>query len=279
MTETLRKATDRDIPELKKLWLRCFEDTEQAAGLFFERNKDIRNSYLAEQNGKITAAVYLISCTLNGKNAHYLCGAGTLPEFRNRGIMSRLIEYALNDAENRGDFCSVLLPANEGLYSFYSRLGYEPKCETASANFTREELEADCSLGLTEGKIPGFEQAQLTCRKDNFLLQKNSFVSFAKEYYSCYGAKIAESQNALAFFEEQDGACTAFYTIYNDVKELKTLLLKSSNAKSFVIFGKSGEEIFNNSNIEIKTKKYGMARALNPTASLPDDIYIGITMD
>ena len=42
----------------------------------------------------------------------------------------------------------------------------------------------------------------------------------------------------------------------------------------FVIFGKCGEAAFENS----KKEKYGMARALT-SKPLPNDIYIGITLD
>ena len=279
MTEKLRKANESDLRELKKLWLRCFDDSEKAVELFFERNKNICNAYLAAEGEKTAAAVYFINCALNGKKAHYLCGAATLPEFRKRGIMSRLIEYALNDAESRGDVFSVLLPANRELYDFYGRLGYKPCCSVCGAVFDRSELESDCADELKAAESSDFERIQLECRKNNFLLQNNNFIGFAKEYYSCYGVRTAESQNALAFFEEENGVCTVFYTIYNDIKELKTLLLKSSSAKSFVIFGKSGEDIFNNSNKEIKPKIHGMAKALKPNEPLPDDIYIGITME
>ena len=273
MTAEYRKAGIGDINELKKLWLTCFEDSEEAVGIFFERNKNTYHAYVAVIDGKIISALYLIDCKLGGECAHYLCGAATLPEYRKRGIMSALIEYSLNDAKSRGDRYSVLLPANAWLYRFYGSHGYRTVCSVSRAEVRRYELEADCGE-ITKTESPDFEKIQSGFKKNNFLYWNNNFLRFAIDYYACYGVKTVFSQNVVAIFEEENGVCNVFYTAYNDLKELETLLLNNSGAKRFVIFGKCGEGFFNNS----KKEKYGMARALS-SKPLPNDIYIGITLD
>ena len=303
MTAELRKAEAGDIIELKNLWMSCFDDSEKATELFFERNKDTYHAYAAILDGKIVSALYLIDCRLGEENAHYLCGAATLPEFRKRGIMSKLIEYSLNDAKSRGDRFSVLLPANVGLYRYYSALGYRTSCAVSVARITREQLENvgehPCVLprkmnrSLEFDRNPmreqtsglradtrvrpykyDFEDLQSGFKKGNFLYWNNNYIRFAIDYYSCYGAKAVFNQNALAVFEEENGVCNVFYTIYNDLKELKSLLLNNTKAEHFVIIGKCSEEFFDN----FKKEKYGMARALS-SKPLPNDIYIGITLD
>ncbi len=303
MTVEYKTAGSGDIRELKKLWLSCFEDSRGAAELFFERNKNTYHAYAATADGKIVSALYLIDCKLGGENAHYLCGAATLPEYRKRGIMSALIEYSLNDAKSRGDCFSVLLPANAELYRFYSAHGYRTSCAVSVARITREQLENvgehPCVLprkmnrSLEFDRNPmreqtsglrvdtqvrpykyDFEDLQSGFKKNNFLYWNNNYIRFAIDYYACYGVKTVYSKNALAIFEEENGVCNVFYTIYNNIKELKSLLLSNTEAKYFVIFGKCGEEFFDNS----KKEKYGMARALS-SKSLPNDIYIGITLD
>ena len=284
MTAELRKAGIGDIDELKNLWLSCFEDSEEAIRLFFERNKNTYHAYTAILDGKIVSALYLIDCRLGGENAHYLCGAATLPEYRKRGIMGELIEYSLNDAKSRGDRFSVLLPANVGLYRYYSALGYRTSCAVSVARITREQLSGidhqtfdSPSAGRsrpTPAKIEELENLQSGFKKNNLLYWNNNYIRFAIDYYACYGVKAVYSKNALAVFEEENGVCNVFYTIYNDLKELKSLLLNNTEAKHYVITGKCGEEFFDNS----KKEKYGMARALS-SKPLPNDIYIGITLD
>ena len=274
MNEIFRTAENFDTDKLKSLWLLCFDDLPEAAELFFERNKNTYHAYISEIDGKLVSALYLIDCKLGGENAHYLCGAATLPEFRKRGIMGRLIEYSLNDAKRRGDRYSVLLPASESLYRFYSGHGYRTCCSICRTVISRAELERDCSGCVNAVDSADFEQIQKGFKKDNFLFWNNNYIRFAVDYYACYGVKTVLSQNALAVFEEEDSVCTVIYSIYNDIKELKTLLINNSAAKKFVITGKSGEKLFNNS----KKEKCGMARALT-AKPLPNDIYIGITLE
>jgi hypothetical protein len=40
MNTELKIAGKEDINELKALWLNCFDDSPEAADLFFERNKN-----------------------------------------------------------------------------------------------------------------------------------------------------------------------------------------------------------------------------------------------
>ena len=267
---SFQKTEKEDISELKKLWIDCFFDLHEATELFFNRIMSFTNGYKAVDEDKIIAAVYLVDCTLNGKKAHYLCGAATSPEYRKRGIMSRLIEYALADAEQRGDAYSLLFPANDGLYDFYARLGYESKCTARKVTLTRKELGAE--RAVNEEK-PNFEELQTQCLKNNFLLRNNNFINFAIEYYSCYGAKAVYSKNAFAIYELDRDCAEVNYCIYNDIKELKSLFL-SIKADKYILTGKSNNPLF----AECKSEKYGMIKPLGG-AEIPDDTYIGITLN
>ena len=274
MSTVCRKARNADLPSLKTLWSDVFGESAEAVDLFFKRNLSCLHSYIAGYNGQPVAAVHLIDGTVNGKKAHYLCGAATKPEWRRRGIMSRLIEYALDDAKSRGDVYSLLYPANEGLYGFYSKLGYEPRCKAAARCFSRKELEACDFSGVISEEKPDFEALQNQCYKNNFLLQNNDFTAFAIEYYKLYGTGVVFSRNCLAFYEESLGTAQVFYCVYNDIKELKALLLKESGAEEFVFHSKPGAPGFNGG----VSENAGMARLLGDGEALPGNIYIGITL-
>ena len=272
---TYEKAVCTDDSELKKLWLDCFSELPQAVELFFERNLSFTHIYKAESGGRIVAAVYLVDGRIDGQKAHYLCGAATHRDYRKKGIMSGLIEYALQDAKSRGDVYSTLFPANDGLYQFYARLGYEPKCYARRAVFDRDELENNSIKEINLFGMPNFEEMQNSCLKNNFLLQNNSFVQFAVDYYSLYGVKTVSSQNCMAIFEEDADTANIFYCVYHDIKELHSLILKNTDAQKFVFTGKRGDEMFENSNDEV----FGMIRLLDSEKTLPDHTYIGITLN
>ena len=265
------------IPLLKKLWLDCFEEKSEAVDLFFNRCLDFTSIYTASIEDKPVAMLYLIHSTLNGKKAHYLCSAATSLEYRNLGIMGRLIEYALKDSSKNGDVYSLLFPANERLYEYYERFGYKPLCTARKAIFTREELirfAENNQSNLTSVNSYNYEELQRLCLKDNFLLQNNNFIFFASAYYSLYDCKTVKSDKCFALFEEENGTAKVFYSIYDSFYTLAEILINNSNAKRFVFTGKADDESYKNSINE----KSGMIKSLENNEIIPENTYIGITL-
>lgn len=265
------------IPSLKKLWLDSFEEKSEAVDLFFECCLDFTSIYTASVENKPVAMLYLIHSTLNGKKAHYLCSAATSSEYRNLGIMGRLIEFALEDSHKNGDVYSLLFPANDKLYSYYERFGYKPLCNVRRKVFSREELrqfaENNLSNLLPENSY-NYEELQRLCLKNNFLLQNNKFISFASAYYSIYDCKTVKSDNCFALIEEENGTAEVFYSIYDSFCTLAKMIIKNSNAESFVFTGKADDELFKNSINE----KYGMIKSLENSEKIPENTCIGITL-
>lgn len=266
------------IPLLKKLWLDCFEEKSEAVDLFFNRCLDFTSIYTASVESKPVAMLYLVHSTLNGKKAHYLCCAATSIDYRNLGIMGRLIEYAMSDSHKNGDAYSLLFPANEKLYGYYKRFGYKPLCTARKSVFTREEMnrfaENDKS-NLTSVNSYNYEELQSMCFKDNFLLQNNNFISFASAYYSLYDCKTVKSDNCFALVEEENGTAEVFYSISDSFCTLAKMLIKNSSAKHFVFTGKAEDRLYKNSKIE----KYGMIKSLDNNEKIPENTYIGITLN
>lgn len=251
------RAASTDTAALKDVWLTCFEEAPQAADLFFERNINHLHGYKATQDGAIIAAVYLIDCTLCGRQAHYLCGAATLPEHRGQGVMSRLIDFALRDAKGRGDVYSILYPANEGLYDFYARLGYQPNGTVRTLSLSREDLD---------------DSTPLACDSGNAIEWYRETVDFAQDYYGVYGAKTLTSPNALVMLEQDGDAAFVIYAIYKEKQDLFAVL-RTVGAERTILTGSSGNPLF----ADAPDERCGMLRALTDDPS-PDDVYIGITL-
>ena len=250
-----------DVPGLRRLWGAVFDEKTEAVDLFFERNIDNCRGYFAELEGKPVSALYLLDCSLNGKRAHYLCGAATLPDFRGRGIMSRLIGFALDDAVKRGDLFSLLFPAGDSLYGYYRRFGYERKCFRKRIKICGEG--GDLALSAA---FPDAEELQRLCFKKNFLLWNNNFVRFACDYYSLYGAKALWSGNALAILLGDE----IIYSAYNDIKELKKLL----PAGEYLMTVKTDDPLFPGA----PETEAGMLKPLGGDG-LPDKVFLGLTLE
>lgn len=116
--------------QVKSLWKLCFpDDSDDFVGLYFSlRYTDEINSAITE-NGRIVSALQRIPYPMRFNDAvipvAYISGACTHPDFRSRGLMSRLLDEAHRKMYTDGKYLSVLIPANEGLISYYSKFGYE----------------------------------------------------------------------------------------------------------------------------------------------------------
>ncbi|MCH5296978.1 MAG: GNAT family N-acetyltransferase [Ruminococcus sp.] len=262
------KADKNDVAQLKMLWLECFEDTNQAVDLFFDKNWHQMRAFCAKDNDRIVSALYLINAVLNGQKAHYLCGASTKVGYRKRNIMSNLIEFALEIAKQDGDKFSTLVPAQASLYEYYARFGYKAECFVEKRMYSRTELLKldDCSAIENYD----FEQLQRIYLENNFLLWNNNYKKFAREYYRLYGVSVICTSDCFALFEENNGCAEVFYAVSANEGVLAKRLIENSNAERFMIFGKAKE----NSNKE----KCGMIKSLDNNMTIPKDVFIGITL-
>lgn len=272
------KNNYKHIDKLKKLWCSSFDEKRKAVDLFFEKCKDFTSIYSAIINENVVSMLYLVHAELNGKQAHYLCGAATERSYRNQGIMGSLIEYALKDSQSNGDVYSLLFPANADLYSYYERFGYKSLCTAEKTVLSKSLLlkfSETFNLETDSNNEINYEELQRQTYKNNFLLQNNKFMDFASEYYKLYGCKTVKSKDCFAIFDDKNGIADVFYSLFTDFSQLAGLLLNSTNAEQFIFTGKLDEKNAQNSN----TEKYGMIKSLNDKQDTPDNIFIGITLD
>ena len=261
-----RTCADSDLPALKYIWLSCFDEREEAAELFFQRNHAAFHAYACEADGALVSALYLIDCSLDGERAHYLCGAATLPAYRGQGLMSGLLTYALEDAKRSGDRWSLLFPASGSLYGFYARFGYLPSCAVKNA-----ELPTDTDRKLCGGS-PDLQALQKERSRGRSLIWDDAFLRFAASYYGCYGAETAQSADAFAIFERDGGFAEIYYAVYQDTDDLKALL-RAENIKRFRLSTAADDPLLEG---EI-TKPFGMILPLCG-GKAPENVMIGITL-
>lgn len=118
----------KNIPLLIQLWKTVFSDSEEYIKLFFEKAYYDGECFGEICDGKIVSAFYLLKCKIklrgNTYSGRYLYAAATLPEYRSKGIMSKLINEALSYGNKQGLDFIALVPADDGLYDYYGRFGF-----------------------------------------------------------------------------------------------------------------------------------------------------------
>ena len=106
----------------------CFNESKEYTEFLFKHRININNYFVCIEDGKVVSGLYVIPCNIFYKGSHlksiYIYAAGTLKEYRKRGLMSGLIRYTNEVMREEGNIFSVLCPANEDLIKFYKKLEY-----------------------------------------------------------------------------------------------------------------------------------------------------------
>ncbi len=123
---------DSSLNEIKKkmmkLWKDTFHDSDAYVSLIFENYFDPELIEVHEDKNQIVSALlgvpYYFSNGEQKIKGLYLCGLATKDEFRQKGIMTDLINRINKKAIEKGYAISFLIPASDSLRIYYQNKGY-----------------------------------------------------------------------------------------------------------------------------------------------------------
>jgi GNAT superfamily N-acetyltransferase len=108
---------------LRKLWKTVFGDSDAFLDSFFRIAFSPERCKYLEADGEAICALYWFDCSFEGGKLAYIYAVATHPEYRGKGLASRLMADTHVHLQNLGYAGTVLKPA-KGLFPFYERLGY-----------------------------------------------------------------------------------------------------------------------------------------------------------
>lgn len=135
MTQTRRTKSE----EARRLWQLCFGDSDEFLDRYFDlvyREEDVLLAYDGSNAiGHLQFPELALALGEETLPAGYVVAVCTHPDHRGKGIMRPLLQEALRREKARGDVVSVLLPAEEWLYRYYTSVGgYAPVVNWARSN-------------------------------------------------------------------------------------------------------------------------------------------------
>ncbi|MDO4320976.1 MAG: GNAT family N-acetyltransferase [Lachnospiraceae bacterium] len=125
-----RKITIDDYDALFAMWsntpnmgLRSLDDSREGISRFLKRNPN--TNFAAFQDHKLMGAIL---CGHDGRRG-YIYHTAVLPEYRNQGIASALVELAVKALQEEGitRVCLNVMETNETGKDFWCRKGWEKK--------------------------------------------------------------------------------------------------------------------------------------------------------
>ena len=125
----IRQAEEQDIPVLKQLFKIAFNDSGEWTEHFLKTRYKDAICFIEEEHKKMKGMLYLFPCLLkvngNFSKTFYVYGVATFPEFRQQGVMRRLLDYVYNYAMEHGFSGLFLVPASDNLMNLYEKYLYK----------------------------------------------------------------------------------------------------------------------------------------------------------
>lgn len=145
----IRRAVPEDAGAILSIWRICFGDEESYIRFFLQHRFPRGRCLVFEADGAPAAMLHLLDASYweSGLSepactAQYVYAAATLPQYRGRGVMARLLAAAEREGEKRGFRFTFLLPGSESLYGYYARLGYRAAFSIRKLSVQRPQLTA-----------------------------------------------------------------------------------------------------------------------------------------
>jgi Predicted acetyltransferase involved in intracellular survival and related acetyltransferases len=172
--------------ELAQIWQTCFDEPARPAKYFLNNYFRPENCLVYRAGGKIASVVYLLPAYIEADSkplqAHYIYAAATLPQYRCHGYMAALLAWAALAGANRGDWYSVVLPANRGLYPLYEKSDYSAFFQARTVSVSLSRL-CDFAESGQAGKTV-LSYRQLTALRNSYLAGENGSVLWSEEAFS-----------------------------------------------------------------------------------------------
>lgn len=145
----IRYAQARDKREIKRIWNYCFQDPPAFVEYYFNNVYLPENTILVEDRGRIISSLQLnqYRIKLRGMDlpVSYVVGVSTLPEFRARGMMKKVMKEMLAELVKKGQEVSLLMPIDTRLYR---KFGYENCYDIHKNTIDIDRLKSFRSLGI-----------------------------------------------------------------------------------------------------------------------------------
>lgn len=256
--------------QLINLWCEVFGDCEDYVKVILPFLPHF-DCYAVFEDNEIVSAMYLlpseIKCNEKLYCGRYLYAAATKERCRKNGYMSLLINEAIDTLKDKTDFIS-LVPANEGLYSYYSRFGFESVMYNyvTELNCNGEESFGDCKV-LQEKEV---NRLRKECF-DNAHLFTDETMEYALQCYEFFGSDFLQSNGKVFLYMKDEN--TVYEGLFSESQKNEYLSFLQDNFSGKIEVVSSFE--LNKTSEKIKC---GMVKAFDCTLRNEKEIYMNHTL-
>lgn len=222
--------------ELAELWKISFGDDDAYIQAFMAQNLAACRVPVCEAEGRIVSAAYLlpVTCVQKGKKpvaCRYLYAAATLPAFRGRGYMGKLLTFVRQNISEP----VLLVPAEPSLEGYYERFGFKM---WQGALLKRVEATHVEQGVLTRGKSEMLTCSELAIeayvrKRNEILLQEEvAYMQWDAHFMAYIGLENKSCGGSQCVVFTEGGEHIAMYCMDEDVLRIQELLPWSRYAEA-----------------------------------------------
>ena len=225
---TIRFSNHLDIPQIRTLMKIVFGDSDIYLDLFFQYKYN-NNCIVLEQNQEIVSVAALLPAQYLNNSILYVYGCATHPKYRGLGFMNQLLEFAYQHAIQHHFLGLCLVPANEKLFQYYGKMGFENHFYHKKNIFDWSECNKNLKTHLSVKPISIDPYLEL---RNSYLSSKNGII------WDAAHLTLVEKE-----YSQQKGG---FFTLQNGLEITGFGFYYKSNFKTFIpelITTQNGNEV------------------------------------
>ena len=207
---SIREYALSDIAAMKQLWCTVFEDSEELVNSFFALLPDMGSAMVAEAEGKIVGAAYVLTgMELLGDGivrpvCGYIYAVAVKPEYRGVGIGSALVKEAEQLGRRREASVICTLPAEESLYAWYrDLLGFECVLHRKRHEVRSKASEPVMELSSTEYMM--WREMMLSGKKH--MHPSSPTLEFQRQFSRLLGGGLYSCASGICEAHLDEGVC------------------------------------------------------------------------
>ncbi|MGN0571362.1 MAG: GNAT family N-acetyltransferase [Candidatus Fimenecus sp.] len=239
----LRTAKTEDKSALYALWMQAFGDSKDTIDAFFHLCYTPENTLVAETDGQMRAALYLLENQLQiGENiyrAAYIYAAATEQSYRKNGLMSALLQYAAETVAQRQIDFLFLTPAEDGLFRYYGKRGFQSAFAKQILCVSRADLlnVVQNTACAESGACPEAVSREMTLQGVPHIVWSDAVLQFDGFLRKTYGVQTLCLSQSFAVYETEDDTVetTEFCFANGEFSVLAKALLQNTEALHFTL--------------------------------------------
>lgn len=200
--------------QVKDLWSYCFYDADPYLSWFFDNVFKPENTVAAIENDKILSAMQLLDydVVIRGKAypCTYIAGVSTLPEFRGKGLATKVMAFAEEVAKLRGKDFALLTPSID---NFYEKFEYTSCYERLEYSYCPTDFKPDKS-GCVAHKAGLADASDMATAYEGFCKFFDGYVKRTeKDFADIIEQYSLENGGVYIFYDKQDNPVS--YIVYD----------------------------------------------------------------